>query len=54
MDYTADELAYERYKQGEYTYEDYCDVCKNEEVEPRIEVRETEQEIMDLIKEVTI
>lgn len=31
---TADELAYERYLVGEYTYEDYVDVCNIEEVEP--------------------
>lgn len=31
---TADELAYERYKRGEYTYEEYCDVCTIEDVEP--------------------
>jgi hypothetical protein len=34
MDMTADELAYERYKAGEYSYEDYCDVCSIEECEP--------------------
>lgn len=31
---TADELAYERYKRGEYTYEEYRDVCTIEDVEP--------------------
>lgn len=31
---TADELAYERYRRGEYTYEEYRDVCTNEDVEP--------------------
>ena len=35
MDKTADELAYERYQSGEYTYEDYVDVCRQEECEPR-------------------
>lgn len=31
---TADELAYERYLNGEYTYDDYVDVCEIEECEP--------------------
>lgn len=31
---TADELAYERYRRGEYTYEEYRDVCTIEDVEP--------------------
>lgn len=31
---TADELAYERYKSGKYTYEDYCNVCMIEDCEP--------------------
>lgn len=34
MDKTADELAYMRYKEGKYTYEDYLNVCANEECEP--------------------
>ena len=35
MDKTADELAYERYKRGEYTYDDYCDVCEMEDLFPQ-------------------
>jgi hypothetical protein len=31
MDYTTDELAYEMYLRGDYTYEDYCDICNIEE-----------------------
>ena len=31
---TADELAYEMYLNGEYTYEDYVCVCNIEECEP--------------------
>lgn len=31
MDKTADELAYERYLSGEYTFEDYLDVCSLQE-----------------------
>ena len=31
---TADELAYSRYLNGEYTYQDYVDVCDVEECEP--------------------
>ena len=34
MDKTADELALERYLNGEYTWQDYLDVCEFEEVEP--------------------
>lgn len=34
MNKTADELAYERYKNGEYTYEDYLDVCEQEDCVP--------------------
>lgn len=34
LDLTADELAYERYKRGEYSYEDYVFVCEQEETEP--------------------
>ena len=34
LDLTADELAYERYKRGEYAYEDYVFVCEQEETEP--------------------
>jgi len=34
MEQTADELAYERYKNGEYTYDDYLAVCEQEECEP--------------------
>ena len=33
-DMTADELAYERYKRGEYAYDDYVSVCDIEETEP--------------------
>lgn len=33
-DKTADELAYENYLVGKYSYEDYLDVCNIEEVEP--------------------
>ncbi len=35
MEKTADELAYDRYKSGEYTYEDYLAVCEIEECEPK-------------------
>lgn len=35
MDKTADELAYIRYKRGEYSYEDYVAVCEQEECEPQ-------------------
>lgn len=35
MDKTADELAYERYNNGEYSYQDYLDVCEQEECEPK-------------------
>lgn len=38
MDKTADELAYERYLNGEYTYEDYLVVCEIEECEPEARV----------------
>lgn len=31
MNKTADELAFERYQNGEYTYEDYLTVCEIEE-----------------------
>lgn len=34
MDKTSDELAYERYMRGEYTYEEYLDVCANEDSQP--------------------
>ena len=30
-DLTADELAYQRYLKGEYTYQEYLDVCEMEE-----------------------
>lgn len=30
-DLTADELAYQRFLNGEYTYQDYLDVCEMEE-----------------------
>lgn len=33
---TADEVAYERYEDGEYSYEDYLNVCEQEEVEPEL------------------
>ena len=33
-DMTADELAYERYCKGEYSYQDYLDVCEQEGCEP--------------------
>ena len=39
-DKTADELAYERYKNGEYTYDEYVTVCKQEECEPLPELKE--------------
>lgn len=42
MNKTADEIAYERYKNGEYTYEDYCDVCLQEDCEPIPETNRTE------------
>lgn len=35
MDKTADELAYERYLSGEYTFEEYSDVCELQECEPK-------------------
>ena len=31
---TEDEIAYMLYKAGEYSYQDYLDVCEQEEVEP--------------------
>lgn len=31
---TADELAYEYYLNGKYTYEDYCSVCDEEGTDP--------------------
>ena len=34
VDKTADELAYLRYLNGEYTYQDYADVCEIEGCEP--------------------
>lgn len=34
LDLTADELAYKRYLVGEYTYQDYVDVCELEETTP--------------------
>ena len=33
-DMTADELAYQRYCNGEYSYQDYLDVCEQEGCEP--------------------
>lgn len=33
-DMTADELAYNRYLKGEYSYADYLVVCRNEDVSP--------------------
>lgn len=36
-DLTADEIAYKRYANFEYSYQDYLDVCAQEEVEPRPE-----------------
>lgn len=35
MDCSADELAYQRYLNGEYTYQEYLDVCEIEECEPK-------------------
>ena len=32
---TADEIAYEEYKKGNYTYSEYVAVCQQEEVEPQ-------------------
>ena len=43
-DKTADELAYERYKNGEYTYDDYLTVCDQEGCEPLPKVKETVEE----------
>ena len=37
MDKTADELAYQLYLRGIYTYEDYVNVCEIEECEPKPE-----------------
>lgn len=34
MDKTADEIAYERYMRGIYSYADYLDVCANEDSQP--------------------
>ena len=33
-DKTADEIAYDRYLNKEYTYEEYLDVCVLEGIEP--------------------
>lgn len=44
LDKTADELAYERYKRGEYTYQDYVDVCNQEECEPLPKLNEDKEE----------
>ncbi len=33
-DLTADEIAYQEYLKGEYTYEEYLSVCEIEETEP--------------------
>lgn len=33
-DMTADEVAYKRYLDGEYTYREYVEVCEEEETEP--------------------
>lgn len=60
-DKTADELAYERYKNGEYTYDEYVTVCKQEECEPLPEIKAEEKpeedkwtndfiELLDLIE----
>lgn len=49
MDKTADELAYERYLRGDYSYEDYIAVCEQEDVEPlMITKNETIMERIDL------
>lgn len=34
-DLTADEIAYKKYRHFEYSYQDYVDVCNQEEVEPK-------------------
>jgi len=34
LDKSADELAYQRYLSGDYTYQEYVDVCEIEECEP--------------------
>lgn len=49
-DKTADELAYERYKKGEYTYQDYVDVCELEECEPLPKLNEDKGEESNIKK----
>ena len=60
-DKTADELAYERYKNGEYTYDEYVTVCDTEGCEPLPEIKAEEKpeedkwtndfiELLDLIE----
>ena len=46
-DLTADEIAYKKYQDGEYTYQDYVDVCTQEECEPLPEIKESIEEISD-------
>ena len=36
---TSDELAYKRYLKGEYTYQDYVNVCNLEDIEPLKEIK---------------
>ena len=37
---TADEIAYEEYRCGKHSYEDYCAVCDEEECEPLPKIKE--------------
>lgn len=46
-DLTADEIAYKKYQDGEYTYQDYVDVCTQEECEPLPEIKESIEEAKD-------
>lgn len=46
-DLTADEIAYKKYQDGEYTYQDYVDVCTQEECEPLPEIKESLPESTD-------
>lgn len=35
---TADEIAYEEYKKGNYTYDEYVEICKQEECQPEPQI----------------
>ena len=50
MDKTADEMAYEKYQKGEYTYEEYADVCDHEECEPELSDGEKATKVLNYLE----